>query len=51
MTGWVVITDALVYMCERGRGERGMCVFRRVISDTLKYISVEDVDILCQVVL
>ena len=51
MTGWVAITDTPVYIRERGGGseEGEVSEVLSLIPYTLKYISLVEVDILCQV--
>ena len=58
MTDWVVITDEPVYMCERhlctyvieegGDGESAGSEDLSLLSYTLRYVSLTDLDRLCQ---
>ena len=48
MPVWVVITDAPVYMRERGGEESGGSEALSLLSYTLRYVSVTDLGRLCQ---
>ena len=50
MTVWVVITDAPVYMCERGGGdgEKAGSEAPSLLSYTLRFVSLEGLGRLCQ---